>query len=254
MSERQQPQYGELAPEGWEWKPPSDQPDQDPLGDRAGAAASSHSRPAGVPHNLGSANGGSENSGYGQTNPAPTDYDAPSPSGGSYGSYQPPRPIAQPQGSRIVEVRSDQKPAGERPKRTGDRVVTITLLVFGALGALNMGATMLSMRNTLSMIAEMMGVADATVPPLVDTLATVGAILSLVIYTAVLLWSIARMRARKIAFWVPLLGAVIAGIVSTILMMIAIYQVIPQEVLQDPAQIDILMEKYQEMLTSGTGS
>lgn len=107
---------------------------------------------------------------------------------------------------------------GERQPSAVDRVVTIALLVLGAFGAINTAASLQMLPRQFSLVYEQQGVGDFTPPEWLPTLTMVGTVLQLALYAGTLGWSILRLRARKTAFWVPILG----GVLSLVLMMVLV--------------------------------
>ena len=107
---------------------------------------------------------------------------------------------------------------GERQPNAVDRVVTIALLALGAFGAINVAASLQMLPQQFSLVYEQQGVGDFTPPEWLPTLTMVGTVLQLALYAATLGWSILRLRARKTAFWVPILG----GVLSLVLMMVLV--------------------------------
>ncbi|MGW4931224.1 DUF6264 family protein [Agromyces sp. NPDC004153] len=107
---------------------------------------------------------------------------------------------------------------GERPPSAVDRVVTIALLALGAFGAINTAASLQVLPQQVSLVYEQQGVGDFTPPEWLPTLTMVGTVLQLALYAATLGWSILRLRARRTAFWVPILG----GVLSLVLMMVLV--------------------------------
>lgn len=125
----------------------------------------------------------------------------------------------------------------------GDRIVTIVLLVVGALGALNFAASLYSVQETLRQYGEILGVENLVIPTGVSTLGVVGALVIFAIYALNLIYSLQRLRARKITFWVPLVAAVIAMIVSTVVSAIA-FTLVPEllQAASDPSALQTLMD------------
>ncbi|HEU0182894.1 MAG TPA: DUF6264 family protein [Agromyces mariniharenae] len=107
---------------------------------------------------------------------------------------------------------------GERQPSAVDRVVTIALLALGAFGAINTAASLQMLPQQFSLVYEQQGVGDFTPPEWLPMLTMVGTVLQLALYAATLGWSILRLRARKTAFWVPILG----GVLSLVLMMVLV--------------------------------
>ncbi len=236
---RPRPAYGEYAPEGWEWKPEgatNEAPSTPGAGSSQGSSSAAPAHRAGsgpvpgVPHNLGSASG----SGSGETAPA------------QHGRPQPGRP-SEPAPYRASEPQPPAhsaypaQPGAPRP-RTADRIITIVLLVIGAFGALITAQSMLGLAPSLVIIADALGVADFTVPDWVGTVGTVSGIAFIAVYAVVLIFSIQRMRARKIAFWIPLTAGVlvmIAMLVITSLVLTAMPELMSQ--LADPSSTERLL-------------
>lgn len=216
-AERPRPEFGEYAPEGWTWQPPADEattqdaatpaevpapqygaivPGAAPSAPAAGAAQPAvPARLAGVPHNLGA----------GQQRPGtPQHFEA---------------PAGQP-----VQGPTGQPSATPAPSRKGDRVITILLLVVGAFGALQFAGGFMSLQQSFGIVADAFGMTDWVAPPAVATIGIVGTFIMLALYAATLLWSVQRMRRGKLAFFIPLIGAVVAFITMFVIIAIAMGQ------------------------------
>lgn len=213
------PQYGELAPEGWSWQP--EQPAARPAtADTSGGAPSSGQVP-GVPHNLGVSGGGSR---------AAQPSAAPQPSAPHSSTPQGEQP-ADPARAQ-VSYRATQPPTSAAPRtphapgqgNTADRVITIILLVLGALGAMYTAFSLYQMRASLNLLAATLDIQNVVIPAAVGTVGSIGALVILAIYALNLIYSLQRLRARKITFWVPLAAGVIAFIVLFAFSMIALAQ------------------------------
>ncbi|MFA5606011.1 MAG: DUF6264 family protein [Leucobacter sp.] len=208
---RPKPEYGEYAPEGWSWKPETE------AAPTAGAAPSGaregSGQLTGVPHNLG-VDGGTVPA---QQQPAQPTH-APQPPAAP-DATTPPQP-----GAPYRAGEPTYRPAQQPASRLGDRIVTIVLLVLGAIGALNFAASLYGLTGTFSTIAAALDLEGFTVPSNVQTIGTVGALIVLALYALTLIYSIQRMRGRKITFWVPLTAGVIAAIVAFAFTAIAMAQ------------------------------
>lgn len=218
---RPRPAFGEYAPEGWEWKPEGSEQAATP-GATPANAASATAAPAtggalaGVPHNLGATPGSSAPS------PAPANTTQPHQSAGSHGAGDP-APYrateAPPAAPVVVPYGANTAPQ----PRIGDRIATVSLLAVGAFGALIMAQSMLGLGTSFLMMAEALELKELEIPTWVSSLGTISGLTFFAIYAVVLIFSIRRMRARKITFWVPLTaGAVVfiaAMIITTIAMM-----------------------------------
>ncbi|WP_427869401.1 DUF6264 family protein [Leucobacter luti] len=244
---RPQPAYGEYAPEGWSWTPPGAENEADGAsGSGGGTAASgqgSGSRsasgsgagsavPPGVPHNLGVAPGAAGQPGTqsGSTAAAPTRTPTrPGEEPAPYRADQPKNaPAQQPQAQRpqflhpgVPAAPGQPGAAAPRKPRTGDRVVTILLLVFGAFGALNIASSFFALGNQIRLMATMIGLENVEPAGWVNTLGTVSGLATLLLFALTAIYSIQRMRAGKIAFWVPLAAGGIAFVLLMVIPMIA---------------------------------
>lgn len=229
---RPAPRYGELAPEGWTWTPPG-VADGASTGDgkapdRATAPASpvSAAAPAapapapsgqvpGVPHNLGVG-----------ADPAPR-----------------PASAARPETSERPDAyRASEPPQAGKPSPRGgllaDRIITIALLALGAYGALNLALSLQQLPQSMRLTASLLGMESLDVPEAVGIAGTVGAIVVLAIYAVNLIFSIQRMRARKLAFWVPLAAFGLALIVLFVCSTVAVVQL--PELMQQMSDPDAL--------------
>ena len=127
-----------------------------------------------------------------------------------------------------------------RPDRPADRIVTILLLVIGlfgvwsAIGALQSLPTLLpeALRQTSEMLGNGGAPFDYTPGPEVPGLIIAGQIIQVVLWVLTAWWAIARMRARRLAFWVPIVGGVLA--------FFALYAIMFAIILNDPALVDRL--------------
>jgi NADH:ubiquinone oxidoreductase subunit 6 (subunit J) len=172
----------------------------------------------------------------------------PVPHGEPYRATQAPGAEANPTGSSAPHYAAAPAPAaqsaqaGTAPKRGADRIISILLLALGAIGALNLGLSSMQMPSQMALGAEMFGLSDFVVPSSVSTIGTVGAIIILSLFAVTLIYSIQRLRARKLTFWVPLTAGVISFIVMLALTLIAFSQA--PELLQAMAQPEATQQMF----------
>ncbi|WP_430645725.1 DUF6264 family protein [Agromyces sp. GXS1127] len=107
--------------------------------------------------------------------------------------------------------------AAARPPRTTDRFFTILLLALGAIGAWNTSVSLQQLPGAIQGVYSDQGVGTYTPQPWLPTLALIGTVFMLALYAAVLGWSIMRLRARRLAFWVPLVGGAVAFLATMVL-------------------------------------
>ena len=181
--ERPRPQYGEYAPEGWTWKPSEGEHASDPAPQMQAPRTSAATRRA-------------DAAAHQPAPPAAPPAPAPAPG----------RPLA---------------PA--RPAHPLDRMITIALLVLGALGAWNTAISLQQMPQQIQQAYSMLGVGDFTPPPWLPTVATVGVIVQLALYAAVLGLSLLRLRAQRIAFWIPLVGGTVSVVLTFVLLAVVMF-------------------------------
>lgn len=209
---RPKPAYGEYAPEGWEWKPEGTESAEE-VSTPASAGSSAPTTPAsgtvpGVPHNLGA----------GSALPPRSAAATPQQPGVTQsGSGAPYRAEGAPQAAPAATPNSAVK-----PPRPADRVVTILLLVAGLFGALQAGLAMISLGSTFKLIGSAPGLEDFTAQAWLDPTGKVLGIALLAFYGIVLVYSIRRLRAGKLTFWVPLAAGVIVAVFVIAVVMIAI--------------------------------
>ncbi|MEI5583185.1 MULTISPECIES: DUF6264 family protein [unclassified Agromyces] len=132
-------------------------------------------------------------------------------------------------------------PAPAGGVRRGDAIATIILLVVGLFGAAY-NALLLTMlpsvaTETFRQTAEVLGTElparDFVAGPQVPTLILVGTIVQLALWVIALAWSVRRLRARRLAFWVPLVMGAVAFVV--------LYALMAQILLSDPEYARVLM-------------
>ncbi len=146
----------------------------------------------------------------------------------------PPAPAA----TRAAKASGSPSPADSRPPRPVDRFFTIMLLVVGVFGVWSAIGTLQSLPELLPdairQAAEMLGTGgtalEYTPGPEVPGLLLAGSIAQVVLWLLTAWWSITRLRARRLAFWVPLVGGVLS--------FIALYAVIFIVITSDPALVD----------------
>jgi hypothetical protein len=144
-----------------------------------------------------------------------------------------PAPAAVPAAAASVEGRAD---------RPVDRLITIMLLVLGVFGAWSAIATIQSLPDQLPQAirqaGELLGTGAATFDytpgPEVPGILLVGSIAQVVLWLLTAWWSVSRIRARRLAFWVPLVG----GVISFALL----YAVMFVIVIMDPALVESLSQ------------
>ena len=229
---RPAPQYGEYAPEGWEWKPEEEEEASTtaPTGTAAPASGPVSPTIPGVPHNLGAGSalpGRAAKSGRsdrtagapyvaGQENPqrqqTQQQHPGPQPENSQNNS-------AAPYGQAAAAGRSGATQV--KPQRPADKIITILLLAIGAIGALWSALIMFNMGMTFAMMGQTPGLPTFTGPEWLSTTGKVVGIAFLAFYALMLVYSVRRMRAGKITFWAPLVAGVVVSLVVFIVVIVA---------------------------------
>lgn len=116
-------------------------------------------------------------------------------------------------------------PATEQPKPKGaDRIVTIILLVIGGYSALSLAFTLMQLPMEFARIADALQLENYSAPASLGVLGTVGAVLVLALFAFVVIFSLRRLRARKMTFWVPLVAGVVSWIIFFIVFFVGVGQ------------------------------
>ncbi|QTX04184.1 DUF6264 family protein [Agromyces archimandritae] len=102
-------------------------------------------------------------------------------------------------------------PEAKRP--ASDRFLTIMLLVLGAFGAWSMAAGLQDLPRQLVLAYRQQDIGEYTPGANVPTITFIGTVVLLALYAAVLGWSILRLRAGRLSFWIPLAGGAAAILV-----------------------------------------
>ncbi|MEO6825919.1 MAG: DUF6264 family protein [Microbacteriaceae bacterium] len=174
---RPRPQYGELAPEGWKWVPPSDAPNPDGVhpGDNAPAVHKTHVSRA----------------------------------------SHPPQTLRQ--------QRPGVGAAGRTPP-PWDRLVTLLLLVLGVLGLVVGFGILAALPESIQLLYTQNNLGEYTPAASVSGIITIGQVCLALILVGAAAWSILRLRAKRVAFVIPLAAGVLAAVVLFGLLAIVLYQ------------------------------
>lgn len=119
-----------------------------------------------------------------------------------------------------------------RPVRHGDRIATMALLVLGLLGTWLSVGVLQAMPQSMQLLHTQQGLEAYAAGPEISGLILTGSIVQVVLWVATALGSFALMRARRLSFWLPLVGGAVAAIVLFAFTVVAI--------LGDPALLDSL--------------
>lgn len=220
------PQYGEMAPEGWV-NPVTGEPAvaaeaaaeattvlssaSGPTSTATPTSKSDTSSLSGVPHNLG------------------VSTHAPAKTASSHHG-QPPAQNSSNADAPAAEVTTSQpeKTRGAKQPPRRDRIFTIILLAFGALGALNLGDAFMQLSQSAAQLYALYDIGTFTAPEWLGTASTIGWISMLSIWAVSLILSIQLIQRGKLSFYIPLAGAVLSFIVLIVIMSIVVVNGMPE--------------------------
>ncbi|WP_440711195.1 DUF6264 family protein [Herbiconiux sp. YIM B11900] len=112
---------------------------------------------------------------------------------------------------------------GAVPARRGDRIATLILLAAGLLATVNMVTSFLTLPSVMQQFMDLQGIAgvysgDATA----SSAGAVGAAVLLAVYALTALVSVQRLRAGKLTFFVPIIGAVLGLLINIVVVVVAL--------------------------------
>jgi hypothetical protein len=107
------------------------------------------------------------------------------------------------------------------PPRAWDLPLTVALLVLGGYSTVSSIPGFLSFASTLNDLYVASGYGEYTSTALANGLG-IGALVSQsLIYVVTVALAITRLRAKKLAFFIPVIGAVVSGVVIFVLVLVA---------------------------------
>ena len=125
--------------------------------------------------------------------------------------------------------------ASSRPRRNWDQLLTGILLAFGAVSVFTAIPQYLNLGGVLSDVFEQFGTAEFTSIALANQVGIALNVIQLVLFVVTVVISIQLLRKNRIAFYVPVIGGVLCGIITLILMAVVMSS--------DPAFIDYVMQQ-----------
>lgn len=107
------------------------------------------------------------------------------------------------------------------PRSTVDRFVTIGLLAYGFVSVVTTGMSYLDLPTVMTEAMKMLGIDGEFTNYASGRLwGTIAAIVLMIGWAATAALSIRRLRRRRLTWWVPLVGAVVTTIASSICIMV----------------------------------
>jgi hypothetical protein len=167
---------------------------------------------------------------YGEYAPEGWSWQPPGEADATGGTPPAPAPAAAPHAAPPADGAAEASTRRTAPM--WDRLITIALLVLGAFGAWDSARSMQQLGQQIQTTYTMLGIGEFTAPEWLATLSVAGIIVQLSLYAVVLGLTILRMRARRIAFWIPLAGGALSVIITVALMAVVVFA--------DPTYLDFV--------------
>lgn len=113
--------------------------------------------------------------------------------------------------------------AAARPTRTADRIITIALLAYGLLTVLASAVQMLDVAAFAQTMFTTLGVDGQLSDPAAAQPWATAAAITLVLGWALTAWlSYLSLRARRLTWWIPLVGAIVVNLIAALIAVIGI--------------------------------
>jgi hypothetical protein len=133
----------------------------------------------------------------------------------------PPVPVARPFDAGVPG--SGNTVPGAVPARRGDRIATLILLAAGLLATINMVTSFLTLPSVMQQFMDLQGIAGVySGDESASSAGAVGAAVLIAVYALTALVSVQRLRARKLTFFVPIIGAVLGFVINIVVVVVAL--------------------------------
>jgi uncharacterized membrane protein YhaH (DUF805 family) len=100
-------------------------------------------------------------------------------------------------------------------------VLTIALLVLGVINVLTSIPQMLTLSRTLDDAYRLQGIGDYTNESLATAIGIAINVVGVILLLAAAALALSRLRAGRLAFWVPLVAGATAFVITAVLMLVA---------------------------------
>ena len=114
--------------------------------------------------------------------------------------------------------------AGDAPvRRRWDLYLTSMLLAYGLFTVVSGLFQYSDLRAVIQNVYTSQGIGTFTSSALAHSAGLIVNLVNLVLYAVTLLLAVRRLRASRIAFWIPLTAGVVAGIITAVVFMVVIF-------------------------------
>lgn len=108
-------------------------------------------------------------------------------------------------------------PASARPASSADRTITIVLLAMGLVNVLSSIPGMLDLPSTMNRTMEILGLeGEFTAYEAARTWGSIALVVLLAGYGATVWLSLRRLKARRLAWWIPIVGCIVVTFAMSI--------------------------------------
>lgn len=131
-----------------------------------------------------------------------------------------------------------QVPAGQRPLRIGDVIVSVILLVIGFFSVLITILSSFTLNDQMEVLYEDYGITESYSAGAGGAIAAAVLIIShVLLFALAVIFTIPLIRRRKLSFWVPLVAGAIASVVFFATFVVLI--------MADPNLMDVIISQSQ---------
>ena len=116
---------------------------------------------------------------------------------------------------------STRIPGGPPAPKSWDFALSVTLLIFGAYTVGSSIAGLLDFSAVLREVYAQAGYGEYTSDGLADSIGIAILVSQSVLFIATLVVTVLRLRAKRVAFFVPLIGGAVAGLLMVALVLVA---------------------------------
>ncbi|MDI2099489.1 DUF6264 family protein [Ruicaihuangia caeni] len=150
----------------------------------------------------------------------------PTPPAGSKSAWRAATPAKQPAPPLPGMVPLAPNERSERNRRA-DRFVAYVLLALGFLNVVSSAPAYLALQSTLNMAYEQLGAGPFDNPELASAMGVAIVIVQAVIWVATFALTLTRIRAGRLAWWVPVVGAFVAFIALAVMLTVVMATDVP---------------------------
>lgn len=115
------------------------------------------------------------------------------------------------------------RPAAQRGGRRWDRAVTVALLAYGLFGVIAGVARGSNIAVVIDQLYQLQNIGSYVATPAADTVGMAINIVNIVLYAITVLVTVRFLQAGRVAFYIPIIGGVLAAIIGAILIFVLMF-------------------------------